>query len=232
MTLSAAASFFGSQVSNDTLTQDLFYGLASVCLILVVMAVGLIDGGLARRKNLLDTWVTKLVCAILAGGAFLFIGNGIWNWQFYSALAIPNPLGQAIKDWWIGGPNMTTFAQGLDPKLTPSADVFQVFVLFFVAYGAVMGALIHSAGLERVKRVPLYILSIIAGGIAMPFMTYLTWGSASALTNGGLHDYLGVYSLYIFIGTWALILAWRAGPVWERSSPTSGRSGRCRTISA
>ena len=75
-----------------------------------------------------------------------------------------------------------------------------------------MGALIHSAGLERVKRVPLYILSIIAGGIAMPFMTYLTWGSASALTNAGLHDYLGVYSLYIFIGTWALILAWRAGP--------------------
>ncbi|MGH3601868.1 MAG: hypothetical protein ACRDQH_16575 [Pseudonocardiaceae bacterium] len=212
MALSAAATFFGQQVGSDTLTQDLFYGLASVCLMLVVMAIGLIDGGLVRRKNLLDTWVTKLVCAVLAGGAFLFIGYGIWNWQFYSALAIPNPLSQAIKDWWIGGPNMTTFAQGLDPKLVPQADVFQVFVLFFVAYAMVIGALIHSAGLERVKRAPLIVLSIIGGGIAMPLMTYLTWGSTSFLTNGGTHDFLGVFSLYIFVGVWALILAWRAGP--------------------
>jgi ammonium transporter, Amt family len=212
MALSAAATFFGQQVGSDTLTQDLFYGLASVCLILVVLAIGLIDGGLVRRKNVLDTWVTKLVCAVLAGGAFLIIGYGIWNWQFYSALGIPNPLSQAIKDWWIGGPNMTTFAQNLDPKLVPQADVFQVFVLFFVAYAMVIGALIHSAGVERVKRAPLIVLSVIGGGIAMPVMTYLTWGSASFLTNSGTHDFLGVYSLYIFVGVWALILAWRAGP--------------------
>ena len=225
MVVSAAVHFFGQQVTNGTLTQDVFYGLASVCLILVVMAIGLIDGGLVRRKNLLDTWITKLACAVLAGGAFLIVGYGIWNWQFNSAFGIPNPLSQSIKDWWIGGHNMNTYAQNLDPKIVPEADVFQVFVLFFVAYAMVIGALIHSAGLERVKSAPLIILSVIGGGLAMPFMTYLTWGSASFLTNNGTHDYLGVFSLYIFIGVWALIIAWRAGPRLGAFTPDSRTIG-------
>ena len=212
VTAAAAAHLFTQQVSADNLTQDLFYGLASVCLLLVVMAIGLIDGGLVRRKNLLDTWITKLLCAVVGGGSFLIVGYAIWNWQFYSALGIPHPLSQSLHDWWLGGPNMTTFAQNLDPKVVPQADVFQVFILFFVAYGAVLGALIHSAGVERMKRGPLIFLSAIAGGIGMPFMCYLTWGSASFLTNAGMHDYLGVFSLYIFVGTWALIIAWRLGP--------------------
>ena len=63
-TLTPMASFFSSQVSGDSFVQDIFYAMATVCLLFVVAAVGLIDAGLVRRKNLLDTWVQKLVCAM------------------------------------------------------------------------------------------------------------------------------------------------------------------------
>jgi ammonia channel protein AmtB len=203
---------FAQQVSLTNFTLDVFYALASVCLFLVVVAFGLIDHGLVRGKNTVDTWVQKLISALVSGLAFIFIGYGIWNWQFNQAFGVANPLGEAIKAWWLGGSNFLHTAQNLDPKVTPQADVYQVFAVFFIAYAAAIGALIHSAAVERIKPAAIYIISAIAGGIMMPFMAYLTWGSTSVLTNLGVHDYLGDFSLYIFFGMWALILAWRLGP--------------------
>src|SRR3954453_14992356 len=118
-----AASFFKEQVSENILLEDVFFGLATVCLLLVVMAIGLIDTGLVRRKNTRDTWVQKLVSALLAALSFLIVGFAIWNLQFNQAFGVPSPLSQSLKDWWIFGPNMTSFAQTLDPKVVPSADV-------------------------------------------------------------------------------------------------------------
>ena len=200
------------QVSGASYQSDIFYAMATVCLLLVVGGIGMIDAGLVRRKNLLDTWVQKIVCSMIGAGALAIIGYGIWEIQYYEAFGIARPVTQAIKDWWIGGPNVTTFAQNLDPNVSPQADTFQVFMAFFMAYGAVAGALIHSAGLERVKALPNYILSALAGGLVVPILLYYTWGSTSPLTNRGTHDYIGIFSLYIFIGIWGLILAWRAGP--------------------
>jgi ammonia channel protein AmtB len=208
----AAAKFFKEQVSSNIFLLDVFYGLATVCLFLLVVAVGLIDTGLVQRKNVLEVWIGKLISAMVAGLALAIVGFGIWNWQYYQALGVPNAFDQAISDWWIGGTNTTTFAQFLDPKLAFEADVFQVFFAFFVAYAMVGGALLHSAGLERVKAAPMYIISAVGGGIIIPVLLYLTWGSVSPLTKNGLHDYVGVYALYIFVGVWALIIAWRAGP--------------------
>jgi ammonia channel protein AmtB len=155
---------------------------------------------------------------MIGGLSFLLIGYGVWNWQFYQALGIPHPLSQAIADWWIGGPNINSFAQRLDPKDVPGADAQQVFAVFFCVFGAVTAGFVHSAGVERMKPVPCYILSAIAGGVMAPVLTYLTYGSASILTNAGLHDCVGVFALYIFVGIWALILAHRLGPRLRRSA--------------
>ena len=207
-----AAGPFKDQVSEGSYLQDIFYALATVCLLFIVGAVGLIDSGLVRRKNVLDTWVQKIVCALIGGGAMAVVGFAIWEVQFYQGLAIPHPIKQALSDWWLFGTDVTTRSQNLDPAVAPQADVSQIFLVFFMAYTAVAGALLHSAGLERVKALPMYIISGIAGGLVIPFVLYLTWGSVSPLTNRGVHDYIGIYSLYIVCGVWALIIAWRAGP--------------------
>lgn len=211
-TVLAGSGPFKAQVTNSVYLQDIFYALATVCLLFVVAAIGLIDAGLVRRKNVLDTWVQKLVCALIAGGSLAIVGYAIWEIQYYVAFAIPHPVTQAIKDWWLAGPNLTHFAQQLDPNVSPQADIYQVFFVFFVAYAMVAGALLHSAGLERVKAAPMYVISAVAGGIVIPVVLYLTWGSVSPLTNRGVHDYIGTFSLYIVVGVWALIIAWRAKP--------------------
>jgi Amt family ammonium transporter len=204
--IAPVASFFANQVTGSSYVEDIFYALATVCLLFIVPAVGLIDAGLVRRKSLLDTWVQKIVCALLAGLGMFVIGYAIWEAQYYQAFGTPNPVGQAIHDWWLFGPAVTHFAQNLDPKLFPTADVYQIFLAFFVAYAMVGGALLHSAGLERVKAVPMYIICLIAGAIVIPVALYYTWGSTSPLTNRGVHDYIGTYSLYIGLG------AFRADP--------------------
>jgi Amt family ammonium transporter len=135
----AAGPPFKTQVSGDLFTQDIFYILATVFLLFIVGAVGLIDAGLVRRKNLLDTWVQKLVCSLTAAAGMALIGFAIWEFQFYQAFGIPHPLKQAIEDWWPFGSQQTTFSQNLDPAVYPEADVFQIFLAFFMAYAAVGG---------------------------------------------------------------------------------------------
>ncbi|MFN8164092.1 MAG: hypothetical protein U0R26_09775 [Solirubrobacterales bacterium] len=207
-----AAEFFKDQVSTNVYLLDVFYALATVFLFLLVPAIGLIDAGLVQRKNLLDVWIGKLAAASLAGLGMAVIGVAVWQAQYYEAFEIPNPWGEAISQWWIGGTNATTFSQFLNPEVAFENDVFQVFVVFWVAFAATCGALLHSAGLERVKHLPMNIIAAVAGTIVLPLLGYLTWGSVSPLTKNGLHDFLGIYSLYIFVGTWSLIIAWRAGP--------------------
>ncbi|MHB1999194.1 MAG: ammonium transporter [Solirubrobacteraceae bacterium] len=220
-----AVAFFKAQVTEASYLQDIFYALATFCLLFVVAAVGLIDAGLVRRKNILDTWIQKLVCAFVAGFGMLVIGYAVWEIQYYQAFGTPDPIGSALNEWWLFGANLRHFSQELNPKISPTADVYQIFLAFFVAFAMVGGTLIHSAGLERVKPVPLYILSFVAGAIVMPIVLYYTWGSTSPLTNRGVHDYIGVFSLYIVVGVWALILAWRAGPRIGAFEPDSRSIG-------
>jgi len=212
------APLYLSQVSTPNSVTAFFYIFACIGVLLDLFALTLLDAGTVQRHNVVDTVTQKLISAMIGGISFLVIGYGVWNWQFYQALGIPHPLSQAIADWWIGGPNLNTFAQHLDPKDVPGADGQQVFAVFFCVFGAVTGGFVHSAGVERLKPLPCYILSAVAGGIMAPVLTYLTYGSASILTNAGLHDCVGVFALYIFVGIWALILAHRLGPRLRRSA--------------
>jgi ammonia channel protein AmtB len=207
-----AADFFKEQVSTNIFLSDTFYAIATVTLFLLVFAIGLIDAGLVQRKNLLDVWIGKLAAAFAAGFGMFMIGYAIWQVSFYEAFEIPKPWGEAISQWWAGGVNVTSLPQTLNPEIAPENDVFQVFLVFFVAYAMAGGALLHSAGLERVKHLPMNIIAAVAGTIMIPILLYLTWGSVGPLDKIGVHDYLGTFSLYIFVGTWALIIAWRAGP--------------------
>jgi Amt family ammonium transporter len=207
-----AADFFKEQVSTNIFLSDVFYAIATITLFLLVVAIGLIDAGLVQRKNLLDLWIGKFAAAFAAGLGMFLIGYAIWQVSFYEAFGIPKPWGEAISQWWAGGVNATSLPQTLNPELAPENDVFQVFLVFFVAYAMAGGALLHSAGLERVKHLPMNIIAAVAGTIVIPILLYLTWGSVGPLDKIGVHDYLGTFSLYIFVGTWALIIAWRAGP--------------------
>ena len=206
------SQIFPAQVGADVYIMQLFYIIATTGAMMAVFALTLLDAGLARPKNVIDTIVQKILCALIGGVSFMVVGYAVWNWQFYQALGVKDAFAQAVKDWWLFGGNMTVFSQHLDPAVVPQADFQQLFALFFFAFGGVVAAFIHGAGLERMKPLPALIMAALGGGIFLPVTTYLTWGSASPLTNAGLHDFVGSFSLYIFVGIWSLVLAWRLGP--------------------
>jgi ammonia channel protein AmtB len=212
MVTDGAVRFFTQQVSLSSFYEDLFYTIGAVAVILVVLALGLVDTALVRRKNVLDTWVQKLLAALIAGLGTLIAGFGIWEWQFYSALRVHNPLAQALKDWWIGGQFQTTLSQNISPKVLPGADVQQIFLIFFVTFTMATVALIHTGAIERIKPLPLYTMALIVGLVLSPLVGYFCWGSAGPLTVHGAHDFDGVFGLYIFAGAWVAVLNWRLGP--------------------
>ncbi|WP_082072827.1 ammonium transporter [Hyphomicrobium sp. 99] len=203
---------FAEQMKLDNLTFAFVYAVGAVSVLFVVIGLGLIDMGLVRARNVLDTWVQKFAAAIFAGFGTLFVGYAIWQYQFYIAFAVPDPLVQVFKDWWIGGGAASSMAIKLDPKVVPEADIQQIFLVFFVTFSMATAALIHSSVIERIKSLPLLVMSFLIGLVFSPLVGYLCWGPLSPLTNAGTHDFEGVFPLYIFSGTWALILSWRLGP--------------------
>jgi ammonium transporter, Amt family len=203
---------FKSQLTTDVLVQDIFFLVAAVVVIVAIIGLGLIDMGFVRRKNVVDTWVQKFVASISGGLGMLLIGYPIWYWQFNQAFGVHNSLSTSIKQWWVGGTLARTLAGNINPAVAPGADVLQIFFVFFITFAMVAGALMHGALIERIKPLPLYILSFLAGALGQPIVAYLCWGSTGPLTNHGFHDYIAVTSLYLFVGVFTLMINLRIKP--------------------
>jgi ammonia channel protein AmtB len=125
---------------------------------------------------------------------------------------VPNPLGHALSDWWIGGRFQTAFSQNINPSVLPGADVQQIFLVFFVTFSMATVALIHTGAVERMKPLPMYAMAFVIGLVLSPLVGYFCWGSVGPLTVHGTHDFDGVFPLYIFAGAWVGVLNWRLGP--------------------
>jgi ammonia channel protein AmtB len=210
--MSVPLQVFSDQVDLHQQVTAFFYIFAALGVFLGVIAVTLIDAGFVHRKNLMDTVVQKILSAFIASSSFMLVGYAVWNYQYYQAFAVPDGFRQAIADWWLAGGNLSRFAQNIDPAGVPEADTFQVFSVFFFCFAGLTAALIHGAGLERIKPAASFVTAAFVGGVMVPALSYLTYGSVSPLTNAGLHDFVGAYCLYMLVGVWSLVLAWRLGP--------------------
>lgn len=206
------APLFHDQVSTNEILLTFVYTVSALCVVLVVLGLGFIDTGLVRARNALDTWVQKFAAAMIGGAGTLLFGYAIWDLQFEQAFQTANPVLAAVKTWWIGGSAASTPSVFLNPEIIPGADVLQVFAVFFVTFTMATMALIHSSAIERVKSKALYTMAFFVGVVLSPLVGYLCWGPLSPLTNRGVHDFEGAFPLYIFAGTWSLVLAWRLGP--------------------
>jgi len=208
----AVAASFGGQVDNAAVTQNLFYIISSTAVVLALLGLILVDTGLVRRQNVLSTAIQKTVGFVIGTLAFMIVGCGLWNYQYYKALGTADAFVQSMKDWWLGGTYLTEFAQQVDPAVAPGVGNSQIFFVFLAVYGGFVCALVHTSASERLRSGPYYLMSAVIGGIVYPILLWLTWGSASPLTNAGVHDFVGAYTAYIFAGVFGLILTIRLKP--------------------
>lgn len=203
---------FAEQVSTDVYLKSAFYVMCTAAIIVGVIALTLIDLGLARSNSVIDTVTQKIVATIAGAAGFAVVGYAVWNWQYNIAFGVENPLGEAIKTWWIAGDGFRSPAQSIDPQILADADVMQVFAIFFVAFGGFLGAGIHTIGLERMRPGAVYLTAFVAGGVIMPLVAFLVWGSTSPLTNRGVHDFSGGLTIYLPLGVMSVLLSWKLRP--------------------
>lgn len=211
-TILQAAEEFEEQVSASSYLTDILYWVGTGATVLAVVGLLIVEFGVVRRRYALSTVATRLSAGLVGAAAFLIAGNAVWIIQFNNAFGLPDPVGKAFREWWIGGDWMTTRAVEIDPAELPNADLEQIFVAFFASFAALVVILALAGGLERLKASAAFSVAVVVGGVVLPILLYLTWGPLSPLTVNGVHDFLGVFPGYILAGCWALVLAWRLGP--------------------
>ncbi|MBJ8348858.1 ammonium transporter [Antrihabitans sp. YC2-6] len=202
---------FEDQVSIAAQLTTILYIVGVIAIMLALVGVILFDAGLSRPGNVMHTMVQKLVAAFVAAAGMSVIGFAIWDWQFNQAFGVPNGLSKAIESWWLGGSNINTLPQNLDPAVVPGADSYHAFFAIFIVFAAFLAALLAGAVIERVKTTSLAVVALVFGALVIPFGGYLVYGPVGPLSNAGTHDFGGSF-FYILLGCWALVLVWRAKP--------------------
>lgn len=209
--LASAEGFDGAQVSTHAQVATAYYVIGLVAIALAIAGVFMFDAGLSRRGNVLHTLVQKLAAATVGGVAMAVLGFAIWDIQFTQAFGSDSPVKDAFQAWWLFGDNINAYSQQLDHTAVPDAEAFQAFFAIFVVFGAFFSALLAGAVIERVRTAALVVVSAVFAGLVIPVGAYLVYGPVGPLSNAGTHDFGGAF-FYILLGTWALVLVWRAKP--------------------
>lgn len=203
---------FTEQVTSDVYIGSIFYAMGTVCVFIAAAGFAILDLGLVRINNRIDSVVQKLVSGAVCALAFLPFGYTFWNVQVYQALGVENPVSEAFGNWWIGGDGLANVPQNLDPETFPTADTYQVFFVAFVAFAFFFGVILQTMGAERMRARALYVLAFMSGLVLLPATEYLLWGSASPLTRIGVHDNVGAFVVYVPLGVLAIVVAKTLGP--------------------
>ncbi len=220
---------YGGQYSLAWIVSDLWYYIAAFMVLLAIVGLSVIDLGQVRRENVVHSAVQKLAAVLAGGFGMMFVGYAIWQVQFNQAFGVADPFWSAIRSWWLGGSVMNVFSVELDPKVVAEADVLQIFFVFFVTFGMLGGALLHGALRERIKTIPLVIVSFLVNGLLQPIIAYFCWGSVGPLTNKGFHDFAAISSLYLTIGAFTIAFNLVTRPRLGRFDPAAAGATGAKT---
>lgn len=204
----AAVPFFAEQVTLNSVVQNLIYGSGTVGAIMVVVGLLMIDAGTTRSNSLFNSTIEKTVGFFLGFATYFFIGFGFWAGQYYVMEGAT--LGDALKDWWLGGALSNGVAQHVDPGVFPGLNTFQIFIFFLACFAGIINVLLHFALSERIKPIAYYIICVVATVVSSA-LSYAVWGSVGPLTNAGFHDFFGVGFVYLFPAGMALALVPKLG---------------------
>jgi ammonium transporter, Amt family len=208
--LTLLAQVFPEQVSTNQLLQNVVYASGTVGALFVVVGLVMLDAGGVRRPNVFNSTIEKLVGFFIGFATYFGIGFAFWNWQYNQAFEVPNPLGQSIEDWWMGGTLASDLAQNVDPEVFPGLNNFQIFIFFLAAFAGIINVLLHFAVSERMKASAYFITCFVAA-IVSSILSWATWGSVGPLTNAGFHDFFGAGFVYLFPAGMALVFVLRLG---------------------
>lgn len=207
--LPVADGFDEAQVTTHAYVTTAYYVVGLVAIGLAIAGVFMFDAGLSRKGNVLHTLTQKLAAAVVGGLAMAVLGFAIWDIQFTQAFGSPSPVSDAFQAWWLFGDNINAWSHQLDHEVVPDAEAFQAFYAIFIIFGAFFAALLAGSVIERARMRAVVVLAAVFSGLVIPIGAYLVYGPVGPLSNAGTHDFGGAF-FYILLGTWSLVMVWRA----------------------
>lgn len=172
-----------------------FVLISSAVVLLMTPGLALFYGGLARKKNVLNT----IMCSFIALGVISI------QWAFYGySLSFGPDVGHLIGNLsWLG-----LHGVGLQPNPDYSATIpHQAYMVFQMVFAIITPAIISGAVAERM-RFPAYLILIIAWAtFVYDPVAHWVWGVGGWLRNLGALDFAGGTVVHIISGVSALVAA-------------------------
>ena len=188
-----------------------FILISAAVVLLMTPGLALFYGGLARKKNVLNT----IMCSFIAMG-IISIQWAVYGYSLSFGPDVSHLIGNL--DWF--GLN----GVGLEPNPDYSATIpHQAFMVFQMVFAIITPAIISGAVAERM-RFPAYLIFIVAWAtfIYDP-VAHWVWGVGGWLRNLGALDFAGGTVVHIISGvsalTAALIIGKRKGYGTESMIP-------------
>lgn len=174
-------------------TTDTAFILISAALVLLMTpALAFFYGGLARKKNTLDTMVYSFITIAIITMQWIFIG--------YSLSFGPDIGGLIGGLDWFGLNNVS-----LDPNPNYGGTIpHQVFMIFQLMFAIIAPALITGAFIGRVKFKAFLLFTILWSTIVYDPVAHWVWGTGGWLGNLGVLDFAGGIVVHITSGVSAL----------------------------
>lgn len=177
-------------------TADTAFILISAALVLLMTpALAFFYGGLAQRKNTLDTMAYSFITIAIITMQWVFIG--------YS-LAFGPDIGGLIGglDWF----GLTNVSLDSNPDYG-STIPHQVFMIFQLMFAIIAPALITGAFIGRVKFKAFLLFTVLWATFVYDPIAHWVWGTGGWLGNLGVLDFAGGIVVHISTGVSALAAA-------------------------
>lgn len=170
-----------------------FVLISAAVVLLMTPGLALFYGGLARRKNVLNT----IMCSFIALGIISI------QWALYGySLSFGPDVGHLIGNLsWLG-----LHGVGLEPNPDYSATIpHQAFMVFQMVFAIITPAIISGSVAERM-RFPAYLMLLIAWAtLIYDPVAHWVWGVGGWIRNLGALDFAGGTVVHIISGASALV---------------------------
>jgi len=192
----------------------IWLSLGAVLVFLMIPAIGMLEAGLIRRRNVIN----GLMKGLLAAMVFL----PIWF------LVFPAYFKQVLVGQYPGGYLLTGSNTGVP-------DI--IYAFFIGVFGAVTLALIFAGAPERVKFGGWIIFSVIFASVQWPLISGWIWGNGWLANLGsitgwapglGVRDFAGGTVVHAYAGIAGLAILLAIGPTLRRAPKNDPRNGKVR----
>lgn len=197
--LSAPMTVFASDGKIDT-GDTTFVFLAAALVFIMLPGLALFYGGMARRKNSLNTMMMTVVLMSIV----------VLQWVFFGfTLAFGHDIGHVIGNFSFAGFN----GVGAAPNSTYAGTIpFALFAMYQLMFAIITPALISGAVAGRMRFSVFVIFALLWTTLVYDPLAHWVWGANGWLRNLGVLDFAGGIVVHISSGISALVAVLVLGP--------------------